>query len=80
MVPPGSATAVRLLVDGEALGALLTTRDQVKPLFISPGHWIDLAGAIPLVLSCAPRYRLPEPTRLAHQLTNQLRLQARRGD
>lgn len=80
--PPGRCKGdhVALLVDGEELGALLTTRDQVKPLYISPGHRIDLASAIPLVLSCTSRYRLPEPTRLAHQLTNQLRLQARRGD
>ena len=79
--PPGlcKGDQVPLLVDGEELGALLTTRDQVKPLYISPGHRIDLANAIPLVLSCTPRYRLPEPTRLAHQLTNQLRLQARAG-
>ena len=80
--PPGlyKGDQVPLIVDGEELGALLTTRDKVKPLYLSPGHRIDLAGAIPLVLSCTPRYRLPEPTRLAHQLTNQLRLQTGRGD
>jgi len=80
--PPGRCKGDRvpLLIDGEELGALLTTRDKVKPLYISPGHRIDLASSIPLVLSCTRRYRLPEPTRLAHQLTNQLRLQARTGD
>ncbi len=67
---------VPLLVDGQEVGALLTTRSNVKPLFISPGHRIDLASAIPLVLSCTRRYRLPEPTRFAHQLSNQLRRQA----
>ena len=70
---------VPLLVDGEELGTLLTTRDQVKPLFVSPGHLLDLDSAAALALSCTNRYRLPEPTRLAHQLTNRLRLAARAG-
>lgn len=77
--PPGQSKGdqVPLLVDGEEIGALLTTRNKIKPLYISPGHRIDLASAIPLVLSCTSRYRLPEPTRLAHQLTNRLRRQGR---
>lgn len=70
---------VPLLVDGEELGTLLTTRDRVKPLYISPGHLLDLDSAAALTLSCTSRYRLPEPIRCAHQLTNQLRLQARAG-
>lgn len=76
--PPGlgKGDQVPLIVDGEEVGALLTTRSNVKPLYISPGHRIDLASAIPLVLSCTSRYRLPEPTRFAHQLCNQLRSQA----
>lgn len=76
--PPGRCKGdhVPLLVDGEEVGALLTTRANIKPLYISPGHKIDLASAIPMVLSCTSRYRLPEPTRSAHQLSNQLRRQA----
>lgn len=68
---------VPLIVDGEELGTLLTTRDRVKPLFVSPGHLLDLDSAAALALSCTSRYRLPEPTRQAHLLTNQLRLKAR---
>ncbi len=58
---------------GEDIGVVLTTRDKVKPLYISPGHRIDIAAAADLVLACSRRYRLPEPTRLAHHLTNRLR-------
>jgi deoxyribonuclease V len=62
------------LVDGEEeIGAVLTTRDGVKPLFVSPGHRVDLPAAVDLVLACGRRYRLPEPTRLAHHLSNRLR-------
>lgn len=50
---------------GACLGAVLRTRDGVKPLFISVGHGLDLRAAIRLVLACGAGFRLPEPTRLA---------------
>jgi deoxyribonuclease V len=53
--------------NGEVIGAVLRTRDNVKPLFISVGHMIDLPASIKWVLACCRGYRLPEPTRLAHQ-------------
>ena len=51
---------------GETIGAVLRTKTNVKPLFISIGHKIDLASAVHWVLQCCRGYRLPEPTRLAH--------------
>lgn len=57
------------LYDGpELIGAVLRTRDRVKPLFISIGHKIDLPTALDYVLDCGNGFRLPEPTRLAHRL------------
>ncbi len=53
--------------NGEVIGAVLRTRDNVKPLYISIGHMIDLPAAIKWVIACCRGYRLPEPTRLAHQ-------------
>jgi deoxyribonuclease V len=50
------------------LGTVLRTRDGVKPVFVSVGHRIDLGTAEQVVLDCAVRYRLPEPTRLADRL------------
>ena len=56
------------LVDkGKVIGGVLRTRDGVKPLFVSSGHRIGLAEAEAWVLRCCRGYRLPEPTRLAHQ-------------
>jgi deoxyribonuclease V len=49
----------------ELIGAVLRTRDNVRPLFVSVGHKIGLEMAVQIVLSCAVRFRLPEPTRLA---------------
>ena len=51
---------------GEVIGAAVRTRSDVKPVFVSIGHRFDLAGAVEWVLHCCGRYRLPEPTRLAH--------------
>lgn len=55
-----------LLDNEEVIGAVVRTKNSVKPLYISIGHKIDLPGAIRLVLDCCRGYRLPEPTRLAH--------------
>ncbi len=77
--PAGSRRGDRvpLSVAGECVGTVLTTRDGVKPLYISPGHKTDVAAATALALACSRRYRLPEPTRLAHHLTNRLRREAK---
>lgn len=59
------------LYDGsEVIGVALRSRPGTKPLYISPGHRVSLTGAIQLVLRCITDYRLPEPTRLAHQLVS----------
>jgi deoxyribonuclease V len=53
--------------NGEVIGAVVRTRAGVKPVYVSIGHLIDLPSAIDRVLECCWGYRLPEPTRLAHQ-------------
>jgi len=54
----------------EIIGAVLRTRERVKPLFISAGHRISLETAIDYVMRCTTRYRLPETTRQAHRLAS----------
>ena len=49
------------------VGSCLRTRDGVRPVYVSPGCWFGVDGARELVLSLALKYRLPEPTRLAHK-------------
>jgi deoxyribonuclease V len=56
-----------LLDNGEVIGAALRTRSGVKPVFVSIGHRISLPSAIDWVMACCRGYRIPEPTRLAHQ-------------
>jgi len=57
-----------LIHKGEIVGAVLRTRDRVKPVFVSPGHKIDLHASLEYVLTCCRGFRLPETTRLAHRL------------
>ena len=52
---------------GELVGYEVRTRSGVKPLYISPGHRVGYEEAADWVLRLTTRYRLPEPTRLAHQ-------------
>ncbi len=72
---PGSERgAYSLLRDGdETIGAVVRTRSRVKPVFVSVGHKCILEDAIRITLACATRYRIPEPTRLAHQAVSRLR-------
>lgn len=62
-----------LMLDEERVGTVLRTRDGVKPLFVSPGHLCDHDAAVRVTLAAAIKYRLPEPTRLAHQLVTRAR-------
>ena len=59
---------------GEIVGEAVRTRAKVAPVFISPGHLIDQKSARELTLACDSGTRIPQPTRLAHQFVNRLRL------
>jgi len=55
-----------LTVFGQPRGVVLRTRKKVKPVYISPGHLMDMAGAVALTMACTTKYRLPQPIRYAH--------------
>jgi deoxyribonuclease V len=55
-----------LIYKDNIVGQVLRTKDNVKPVFVSVGHRAELDEATEFILSCAHKYRLPEPTRLAH--------------
>lgn len=76
---PGREKGARepLRIGEEVVGTVLRSRDGVRPLYVSPGHLVDVEKASELVLACCGRYRMPEPTRRAHLLSNRLRLAAK---
>ncbi|MGB7379486.1 MAG: deoxyribonuclease V [Rivularia sp. (in: cyanobacteria)] len=59
-----------LIHKNETIGAVLRTRSNVKPVYVSSGHRISLPTAIDYVLRCTPKYRLPETTRIADKLAS----------
>ena len=70
-VEKGNATD--LVHRGEVVGKAVRTRDGVSPVYVSVGNRVDLSSSVELVLACCTKYRLPEPTRQAHNAANRLR-------
>jgi len=65
-----------IFLKGKKVGAVLRTREKVNPLFISPGHRIDLLTSIHLILESCRGFRIPEPLRKAHQTTRLIQNQS----
>ncbi len=72
---PGALRGSRapLRYKGRVVGTVLRTRDNVKPLFVSPGHCVDVEGSVEVVMNCVGRYRLAEPVRRADMLSRELK-------
>jgi deoxyribonuclease V len=68
-----AGSTVPLLVDGKTVGAAVRTRTGVHPVYVSPGHRTSLDRAVAIVRATTRGYRLPEPTRLAHQAVTRFR-------
>lgn len=65
--PANERGAYSELIDkNEVIGAVLRTKFNVKPVYISPGHLADLATSVELIMRCTSKYRLPDPIRAAH--------------
>ena len=63
---------------GRIIGAVVRTKDNAQPVYVSVGHRISLKTSIELVLRTSI-YRVPEPTRLAHNLLQKVRREKLRG-
>jgi deoxyribonuclease V len=59
-----------IMLHGREVGLALRSKDNVKPIFISPGHKCDLDTARDIIMRNIRGYRLPEPLRLAHLFAN----------
>jgi len=57
----------------QTIGAVLRTRTNIKPLFVSIGNKCSLKDVINITLSSAIKYRLPEPTRLADKFVAKIK-------
>ena len=70
---PGAATD--LIHQNEVVAKVLRTKRNTKPVFVSPGNLITQAECLQIILHCIRGYRIPEPTRLAHNFVNEVRIQ-----
>ena len=57
----------------EIIGTALFSKKNSKPLIISPGNHVSVDEALDITRACLRGYRLPEPTRQAHNLVNAFR-------
>jgi len=62
-----------LRYNGKIAGAVMRTKDNVRPLFVSPGNRIDLRGSLDIVLGCIRKYRIPEPLRRADFISKKIK-------
>jgi deoxyribonuclease V len=65
-----------LRFENKTIGAVLRTRENTRPLFISPGHKIDLDSSIRLALACTGAFRIPEPLRCADMISRKIKNRA----
>lgn len=63
-------STVPLKDKGEIIGAVLRSKDNINPLYLSIGHRISLETACQWVNACLTKYKLPEPTRQADRLAS----------
>ena len=59
--------------NNELLGYALRTKNNVNPVYISPGHKMSVPDSLNIMKQCIRHHRIPEPTRMAHDYVNLIR-------
>jgi len=57
---------------GQKVGAVLRSKEDTKPVFVSPGHRVSCRSAVKIALKCCTKFRLPEPLRQSKILAKSL--------
>jgi deoxyribonuclease V len=57
----------------EKIGYVFRSKSKTAPIYISPGNGLGLENSLQIIRQCIGKYRIPEPTRLAHELVNRFR-------
>lgn len=68
----GSYTTV-IDIEGAEIGYCVRSKDNVKPVFVSPGHLMDAEQSLDLTLKTLGNYRVPELTRIADKYSKDLK-------
>lgn len=70
---PGKLSTTEIKSHGETLGFALRTKNNCAPVYVSAGHLITQQQSLEVIKNCIGNYRIPEPTRLAHNIVNDFR-------
>lgn len=62
-----------IMAGSEQIGYAFRSKAKVAPVFVSPGHLVGMENSLHIIRQCTGKYRIPEPTRLAHELVNRFR-------
>lgn len=62
-----------IMAKEEMIGYAFRSKFKTNPVFISPGNKMSLQDSLDIARRCVGSYRLPEPTRRAHEFVNLFR-------
>jgi len=62
-----------LVQKDQVIGAVVTTKEGVKPVYVSIGHLISLETAVKIAKQCVRNSRIPEPVLQAHKIASEER-------
>jgi len=71
--PKAIAGRVFLVRNGRIIGAVVTTKECVKPVYVSVGHLVSLETAVKIVKHCVLNSKIPEPVWQAHKIATEER-------
>ena len=73
---PGTEASAHtpILYGAEQIGHAFRSKRNTAPVFVSPGHRMGMENSLQIIRQCIGKYRIPEPTRLAHELVNRFRI------
>jgi deoxyribonuclease V len=57
----------------EQIGYAFRSKSKTAPVYVSPGYGLGMKNSLEIIQQCLGKYRIPEPTRLAHELVNRFR-------
>jgi deoxyribonuclease V len=71
--PKTIAGRMFLVRKDQIIGEVVTTREGVKPVYVSVGHLISLETAVKIVKRCVRHGKIPEPILMAHKIVSEER-------
>lgn len=78
-IAPAKGSFQPITSRSKEVGVAYRSKDNVKPIFVSPGHKCDMAQAREIVVKNLRGFRLPEPLRLAHLMANKYKRHVERN-